>query len=154
MQAALSPRNREPPSEVRALESTRSEVALADEEAKRIRWQADGQVRQKSEAFDKTLKEVYRDPAEARRRYDALVEKEGTVKSVQMVRDNPEALGALKGSQVLWMANEERKNALEKAARLGDKARDLNAVNLEGAGAFSRLQAATDRLLSAKARLQ
>ena len=137
-----------------SLESTRSEVALAAEEAKRIQWQGNGQVRQKSEAFDKTLKEIYRNPAEARRRFDALVDKEGTVKSVEAVRDNPEVLGALKGRQVLWMVDEERKGAIEKASQLGDKARDFNAAKLDGVAAFSRLQAATDRLLSAKARLQ
>ena len=122
--------------------------------AKRSGGRVNGQVRQKSEAFDKTLKEIYRNPAEARRRFDALVDKEGTVKSVEAVRDNPEVLGALKGRQVLWMVDEERKGAIEKASHLGDKARDFNAAKLDGVAAFSRLQAATDRLLSAKGRLQ
>lgn len=88
-----------------ALESTRSEVALAAEEARRIRWQAEGQVRETAAAFDQALKEVYRDPAEARRRFDGLVKSEGTEESVQILKASPEVLGELRGRDMPLGAN-------------------------------------------------
>lgn len=76
------------------------------------------EARAASRRFNAALAEVYRDPAAARREFNARARREGTAAASAEIARRPEQFGALRGTQLGPVRSVERSHAIANAARL------------------------------------